>query len=157
VEALALAPFPLPSTSERSLGNDGARAGRDESPPPRVAARTRQGLVFLGVEEVLAFEAKDRLYFVHSSRGRFDVDLSLLELEAALGADFLRIHRNWLVCVSKIHSLETDGRSHWAVIEDPRERPRAAIRSPVSRELIRSVRARLLAGSIGLRSKERQG
>jgi DNA-binding LytR/AlgR family response regulator len=157
VEALALAPFSLPATAERSLGDEGGRAGRYESPLVRVAARTRQGLVFLGVDDVLAFEAKDRLYFVHSSRGRFDVDLSLVELEGALGGDFLRIHRNWLVPASKIHSLETDERSHWAVIEDARERPRATLRAPVSRELIRSVRARLLAGSIGLRSKERHG
>jgi DNA-binding LytR/AlgR family response regulator len=142
--------------AERPFGPRSARASREESTTlTRIAARSRQNLVFLQVDEVLAFEAKDRLYYVHSRRGRFDVDLSLIELEGALGAAFLRVHRNWLVCVSKIHSLENEGKSHWAVIEEMRECERIAIRAPVSRELIRSVRARLLAGSIGLRSKER--
>jgi DNA-binding LytR/AlgR family response regulator len=133
-----------------------ARAGGEEPTRTRIAARSRQNLVFLGIDEVLAFEAKERLYLVHSSRGRFDVDISLVELQAELGAAFLRVHRNWLVCVSKIHALETDGRAHWAVIEEVRDCQSVAVRAPVSRELIRRVRARLLAGSIGLRSKGRR-
>jgi 2-polyprenyl-6-hydroxyphenyl methylase/3-demethylubiquinone-9 3-methyltransferase len=42
-----------------------------------VVARSKKGLVLFARDEVWAFEAADRLMFVHTARGRFDVDLSL--------------------------------------------------------------------------------
>jgi DNA-binding LytR/AlgR family response regulator len=121
------------------------------SEPLRIVARTSQGLVFLGIDEVLAFEAKDRLQFVHSPRGRFDLDVSLDELERALGDSFLRAHRNWLVSVSKVRKLETVQGVATLEVESTLEGVHSVLQVPVSKELRTVVRRRLLAGSIGLR------
>src|SRR5438094_10674274 len=43
----------------------------------RVVARRKKSLVFLDPEKIWAFEAADRLTFVHSAEGKFDIDLSL--------------------------------------------------------------------------------
>ena len=43
----------------------------------RVVARRQRALVFLDLDEVWACEASERLTYVHSSRGRFDLDLTL--------------------------------------------------------------------------------
>jgi DNA-binding LytR/AlgR family response regulator len=146
---LSLVPPPAPLLDEpRPIG---------ESTAERIAARSGQALVFLRLDEVLAFEAKDRLCFVHSSRGRFDLDVSLLELEGALPPAFVRVHRNWLVPLRKVRSLETRGGYCCLVVEDLRERERVIVRVPLSRDLSVEVRNRLLAGSIGLRSKRTRG
>jgi DNA-binding LytR/AlgR family response regulator len=121
-------------------------------PVERIAARTAQGLVFLGVEEVLAFEARDRLQFVHSSLGRFDVDVSLDEIERAFADTFLRVHRNWLVCFAKVRKLETTEGVACVELESTRDGVRTVLRVPVSKELRTPVRRRLVDGSIGLRA-----
>src|ERR1700682_2161821 len=63
----------------------------------RLGARRKKSLVFLDPEKIWAFEAADRLTFVHSPEGKFDVDLSLAAIEASLGRALFRVHRNWLV------------------------------------------------------------
>ena len=50
--------------------------------PRRVVARRKKSLVFLDPDSIWAFEAADRLTFVHSPEGRFDIDLSLAAIEA---------------------------------------------------------------------------
>src|ERR1700737_5107429 len=50
----------------------------------RVVARRKKNLVFLDPEKIWAFEAAERLTFVHAPEGRFAIDLSL----AATGALF---------------------------------------------------------------------
>jgi DNA-binding LytR/AlgR family response regulator len=75
-------------------------------PIQRIAARSgSHRIVLLELPQVWAFETRDRLAFVHSVWGRFDIDVSLTELELALRADFLRVHRNWLVAVTKVREL----------------------------------------------------
>jgi DNA-binding LytR/AlgR family response regulator len=138
---------PAPAV-ERLRARSLAEASR---PVERVAARTGQGLVFLELDEVLAFEAKERLQFVHSALGRFDVDASLDELERSLAGAFLRTHRNWLVCVAKVRRLETREGLLCVELESTREHGDTVLRAPVSKELRTAVRQRLLAGSIGLR------
>jgi DNA-binding LytR/AlgR family response regulator len=133
-----------------------AVATLDEARIERIAARAGRNLVFLDLDEVLAFEATERLHFVHSTRGRFDVDVSLLEFERAFSGAFLRVHRHWLVALSKVRSLETSSRSYCVVLEGAAGGDRAVLRAPVSRELSVQVRQRLLAGCIGLRSRREQ-
>src|SRR5437868_6522225 len=55
------------------------RPARTSAPPSpsKIVARRKKGLVFLRPDEVWAFEAADRLTFVHTPRGKFDLDLSL--------------------------------------------------------------------------------
>src|SRR5207253_478029 len=43
--------------------------------PARVVARRKRSLVFIDPAEIWAFEASERLSFVHSTQGKFDIDL----------------------------------------------------------------------------------
>lgn len=122
------------------------------TPPPRdsearIAARQGKSIVFLGQNEAYAFEAEGRLAYVHSSRGRLDVDLSLTSLETVLGGGYVRVHRNWLVALGHVHSFARDGAESSLLVGGP-EHP---LRVPVARDRVGAVRDRLLASSIGLR------
>lgn len=122
----------------------------DEAQRTRIVARSQKGLVFLELDEVQAFEALDRLTFVHTSRGRFDVDLSLISLERILGSTFIRVHRKWLVQSEHIRALETeDGQTEVFVGESGNSEQ--TIRIPVSREKRREVKELLLKGTAGIR------
>ena len=77
--------------------------------PTRIVARRKRSLVFLEPHEIWAFEAADRLTFVHTMHGTFDIDLSLAAVEASFGRAFVRVHRNWLVNATHIKELERDG------------------------------------------------
>jgi DNA-binding LytR/AlgR family response regulator len=107
----------------------------------------------LETRDVWAFEAKDRLCFVHAARGCFDVDLSLLEMEQALGSSFLRIHRRWLVNVANIRELQGGHRGCRLWVASLAAERGTGIRVPVSREAVRGVKRRLLEGTVGLRYK----
>jgi two-component system, LytTR family, response regulator LytT len=77
--------------------------------PPRLVARRKRGLVFLRLDEVWAFESAERLAYVHTPRGRFEIDLSLSAVEASVGRTLLRAHRSWLVNVAHVKELEGYG------------------------------------------------
>lgn len=117
----------------------------------RIVARRRTGLVILATRDVWAFEAKDRLCFVHSARGCFDVDLSLLEIEQALGSSFIRIHRRWLVNVANIRELQGGYRGCRVWVANHAAEGGTGMRLPVSREAVRDVKQKLLEGTVGLR------
>jgi DNA-binding LytR/AlgR family response regulator len=119
----------------------------------KIVARRRAALVFLECRDVWAFEARDRLCFVHSTRGCFDVDLSLLEIEQTLGGSFIRIHRRWLVNVVNIRELQGGSRGCWLWVASPAGERGEGIRIPVAREAVRSVKGKLLEGTVGLRHK----
>lgn len=130
----------------------GRRAPLPTRPVERIAARRGRNILVLPLAEVWAFEARERLCFVHSLHGRFDVDSSLVELEEALeGRRFLRVHRRWLASVDRVRAYETFGKAHDLVIGTGLGAVDPCIRVPVSRELASIVRARLLAGCIGHR------
>ena len=117
------------------------------SVPERVVARSKKGLVLFARDEVWAFEAAGRLMFVHTARGRFDIDLSLAAIEASLGNDFLRVHRQWLVHTARVRAIENeDGECVVVVGEPPGE-----LRVPVARDRRGAVRDLLLHGTTGLR------
>lgn len=118
------------------------------SGPERVVARSKRGLVLLGVDEVWAFEAAERLVFVHTARGRFDVDLSLAAIEASLGADFLRVHRGWLVHTGRVRAIENEAGETVVVVGGDAANE---IRVPVARDRRVVVRDLLLDGATGLR------
>jgi two-component system response regulator LytT len=114
----------------------------------RVVARSKKGLVLFARGEVWAFEAAERLMFVHTARGRFDIDLSLSAIEASLGSDFLRVHRQWLVHTSHVRAIENeDGETVVVVGGDPP----GEMRVPVARDRRGVVRDLLLHGATGLR------
>jgi two-component system, LytTR family, response regulator LytT len=114
----------------------------------RVVARSKKGLVLFARDEVWAFEASDRLMFVHTARGRFDVDLSLATIEAFFDGAFVRVHRRWLVNSAHVRAIETDDGETVLIVSDG---PAGELRVPVARDRRSAVRDLLLAGATGVR------
>lgn len=113
----------------------------------RIAARDGRAIVFLRRDEVFAFEAEGRLCFVHSTRGRLDVDLSLTSLESVLGAEFLRVHRGWLVSLDHVVSIDREGGETVLFVGNAA----APVRVSVARDRAVVVREQLLSRSVGIR------
>jgi two-component system, LytTR family, response regulator LytT len=118
--------------------------------PKRIAARSKQGIVFVDLDDVWAFETETRLVNIHTRHGVFDFDLSLAAVEQLMGPRFYRTHRSWLVQLEHMRAFEkregesqvfagesVDGRGIWAAVA----RDRAA-----------ELRKILLQSAVGLRT-----
>jgi two-component system, LytTR family, response regulator LytT len=117
----------------------------------RIVARKKRSLVFLELHEIWAFETADRLTYVHTAHGVFDVDLSLTAIEASFGRAFTRVHRRWLVNASHIKELERDGDETRLFVGPTLGDDTRGVRVPVARERAVTVRSALLANATGLR------
>jgi DNA-binding LytR/AlgR family response regulator len=117
----------------------------------RVVARRGRSLVFLDLSEVLGCEAADRLTYVHSSRGRFDLDLTLSAIGASFGRSLVRVHRNWLLNPARVLELERDSSETTAVVGLPALAAGERLRVPVSREKATELRVLLMADATGVR------
>jgi two-component system response regulator AlgR len=71
-----------------------------------IAARHREGLRLIPVEEVLCFLAEQKYTTVRHARGEDLIEDSLRALEEEFAADFVRIHRNALVSVRHLERIE---------------------------------------------------
>jgi DNA-binding LytR/AlgR family response regulator len=107
--------------------------------------------VFLQPDEIWAFEAADRLTCVHTLHGTFDIDLSLVAVEASFGRTFMRVHRNWLVNAAHIKELERDGNDTRLFVGTGVADAGNGVRVPVARERAAAVRDSLLTNAAGLR------
>jgi DNA-binding LytR/AlgR family response regulator len=119
--------------------------------PPRIVARRRKNLVFLAPSEIWAFEAADRLTFVHSRHGRFDLDLSLTAIESSLGDRVVRVHRNWLATVEHIKELERETADTTLFVGESLGDTSSGVHVPVSRDRAQVVKDLLLDHSTGIR------
>lgn len=115
----------------------------------RLVGRSRTGLVFLEAREVWAFGAETRLVTMHSAAGSFDVDLSLANLELALGERVLRVHRQWLVQTEHVRALEREAGELSLFVGAALGQ---GLRVPVARDRAVAVREALLATALGLRT-----
>jgi DNA-binding LytR/AlgR family response regulator len=144
-----------PFTEERVASClERVRARRSEPGPPRpakIVARRKANLVFLDPSEIYAFEAADRLTFVHTKHGRFDLDLSLSAIEGSLGRSLVRTHRNWLVNATHIKELARDGGEVRLFVGATLSEPTSGVEVPVSRDRAAHVRELLLENATGLR------
>lgn len=144
-----------PFTEERIAAClERVRARRSDPPPPRpskIVARRKTNLVFLDPSEIYAFEAADRLTFVHTMHGRFDLDLSLTAIEASLGRSLVRTHRNWLVNAAHVKELSRDGGEVKLFVGATLSEPDAGVHVPVSRDRAAHVRELLLENATGVR------
>lgn len=149
-----LKPFSVERVSQclrRLQASRGSPAAPRE--PSRLVARRKKSLVFLALDEVWAVEASNRLTFVHTSLGRFDLDLSLTAIEAICRQSLLRVHRNWLVNLAHVRELERDG-SETTLYLGPGLGPTGdGIRAPVARDRASLVRDALLAAAAGHRRR----
>lgn len=117
----------------------------------RVVARRKKSLVFLDPDDIWAFEAADRLTFVHSPEGRFDIDLSLTAIEASFGRTLFRVHRNWLVNLTYVRELERDIGGATVTVGSDLGPEGRSISVPVSQDRAKGLRDVLLANATGLR------
>ncbi len=117
----------------------------------RIVARRGNGLVFLDRDEVWAFEASERLTFVHTPHGTFDLELSLSAIESSFGEVLKRVHRSWLVHTAQVRELVRDGSDTRIFVGAGLGGERSGIWVPVARERAAHVRAWLLADTRGLK------
>jgi len=125
--------------------------GPGASVAARIVARRKRSLVFLEPHEIWAFEAADRLTFVHTVHGTFDIDLSLSAVEGSFGRAFVRVHRNWLVNSAHIKELGRDGHETRLFVGAGVADAGPGMHVPVARERAASVRDMLLTNATGLR------
>jgi DNA-binding LytR/AlgR family response regulator len=126
---------------------------RSNEPPKsqRIVARRKKNLVFLEPFEIWAFEAADRLTFVHTRHGKLDVDLSLSAIELSMGRSFLRAHRNWLVNVSAIKELDREESETALFVGETLAAGGVGVRVPVSRDRSQQIKELLLESAVGVR------
>jgi len=117
----------------------------------RVVARRKKSLVFLDPEQIWAFEAADRLTFVHTAEGKFDVDLSLSAIESSLGRTLFRVHRNWLVNLPHVRELGRDVGGAVVTVGSEVGTEGRSIHVPVSQDRAKPLRDVLLENATGLR------
>jgi len=119
--------------------------------PRRVVARRKKSLVFLDPASIWAFEAADRLTFVHAPEGRFDIDLSLAAIESSFGRALFRVHRNWLVNLAYVKELERDLGGATVTVGQDIGPEGKSIHVPVSQDRSKALRDALLENATGLR------
>jgi DNA-binding LytR/AlgR family response regulator len=127
------------------------RPPRAAATPPRVVARRKRNLVFLSLDEIWAFEAADRLTFVHSRHGKLDLDLSLSAIELSFGRTLTRVHRNWLVNAAFIKELEREDSETRVFVGESLSAEGKGLHVPVSRERAQALKDTLLANATGVR------
>jgi DNA-binding LytR/AlgR family response regulator len=117
----------------------------------RIVARRNRNLVFLKLQEIWAFEASDRLTFVHATHGKFDLDLSLAAVEASFGPTFTRVHRSWLVNFAHVKELQRDDHQTKLFVGSSVAAGGLGLHVPVARERSVFVREMLLTNATGVR------
>jgi two-component system, LytTR family, response regulator LytT len=111
-----------------------------------LVAKRKNSLVLLREHEIWAFEAADRLSFVHSIHGKLDLDLSLTSLERLMPSAALRVHRNWLVNPMHVRSFDkNDGAVSIWVGSTLTE----GIAVPVARDRVKMLKDLLLGSAHG--------
>jgi two-component system response regulator AlgR len=86
------------------LGSLAARTGI-ATPRKQIAARVRDRLKLIPVEDVLYFLADQKYVTIKHSQGEDLIEEALKSLEDEFEPDFVRVHRNALVAVKAIDSL----------------------------------------------------
>jgi DNA-binding LytR/AlgR family response regulator len=119
--------------------------------PVRVVARRKRSLVFIDPAEIWAFEASERLSFVHSTQGKFDIDLSLAAIETSFGRYLFRAHRNWLVNLAFARELDREGSETTLFVGTSIGDDGQGVRVPVSRDRAQPLRNALLENATGVR------
>jgi len=94
----------------QKLAAAGAEARRSH-----IAARAREGLKLIPIEEVRYFLADRKYTTVAHAQGEDLIEDSLRLLESEFGAAFVRIHRNALVAVRYLERIERDAAGQYLV------------------------------------------
>jgi two-component system, LytTR family, response regulator AlgR len=92
-------------------------AATAEGPPKRthIAARHREGLRLIPIEDILFFLADQKYTTVRHGRGEDLIEDSLRSLEEEFGSAFVRIHRNALVSVRYLEGIDRNAEGQYFV------------------------------------------
>jgi len=86
---------------------------------PMIVVSDRGRVLRVPAAEVLYLKAEQKYVTLCSLRGRWVLDDALSDLEQRLGAGFLRVHRNAVVALAAVRTLERrpdeDGEEGWSV------------------------------------------
>ena len=137
----------LRETLARSVARQGAldlgllmqalESTRRKELPERFTVLVKGRILVLAWAQVSHLRTENRLLFVHTLEGRFVLDRSLDELEAALAPRFFRTHRSAMVALDAIRELLPDPGGTGEI------RLRDGSRIPVSRDRMPELRTRL--------------
>ena len=102
-----------------------------------VAARRRDQVSLIAVDEILYFQADQKYTTVRHTQGEDLIEESLRTLEEDLGENFVRIHRNTLANTRYLQRIVRDADGHYCVLLRGCSTP-----LPVSRRLAGELRER---------------
>jgi len=108
--------------------------------------------VFVRAEEVWAFQAVHDRTFVHCQLGKFELDLSLDELESSFCRPVTRVHPSWLVDLSHVRVFESQSIGAELIVGTGIGGASECVRVPVSRNRSHDVRRVLLSNATGIRA-----
>jgi two-component system LytT family response regulator len=109
---------------------------RGASAPMRVPAKRGAKILLLDPAEVAWFESEDELVYARTAEGRAMVERPLGDLEELLAGSFFRIHRSYLVNLSKVGAIvPEEGGSYRVVMKDEAHTP-----LPLSRRQAQKLR-----------------
>jgi two-component system LytT family response regulator len=121
-------------TMERLL--EELRAQRPAATPQRIPAKRGAKILLLDPAEVIWFESEGELVHARAADGRALVERPLGELEELLAGSFFRIHRSYLVNLSKVGAIvPEDGGTYRVVMKDETHTP-----LPLSRRQAQKLR-----------------
>ena len=90
------------------------QARRDQRPLERLLARSGAKIVIIHIDEVIAFEAEDKLVFARIRGGRLNLSMTLKELEERLDPKaFCRVHRQTIVQMKHARELHSLAGGHY--------------------------------------------
>jgi two-component system response regulator AlgR len=92
-------------------------AATAETPPRRshIAARHREGLRLIPIEEIMFFFAEQKYTTVRHAKGEDLIEDSMRSLEEEFGTAFVRIHRNALVSVRYLEGIDRNPEGQYFV------------------------------------------
>jgi two-component system response regulator AlgR len=92
-------------------------AATADAPPKRthIAARHREGLRLIPIEEIQFFFAEQKYTTVRHLKGEDLIEDSLRSLEEEFGTALVRVHRNALVSVRFLEGIERNGEGQYFV------------------------------------------
>jgi two-component system, LytTR family, response regulator len=94
-------------------------APRAAAAPMRIPAKRGAKILLLDPADVAWFESEDELVHAHTAEGRALVERPLGELEELLAGYFFRIHRSYLVNLSRVGAIvPEDGGTYRVVMKD---------------------------------------
>ena len=95
------------------------RAHRPTATPLRIPAKRGAKILLLDPDEVIWFESEGELVHARTAEGRALVERPLGEMEDLLTGSFFRIHRSYLVNLSKVRAIvPEEGGTYRAVMKD---------------------------------------